>query len=143
MVIFDIDRFKRINDKFGHGVGDLVINEIADLLDAFAKRFGGHAARVGGEEFRVFVPIEAKRLVPEIKALQKAFSQNLARPERRGVNPIKSWNGWTAPTFSVGISGRNGKKTKRSLANILSALATESDAALYTAKKKRNDVKTH
>ncbi len=51
VAICDIDHFKRVNDTYGHGVGDRVLRLVADLLD---KHCGGHmVARLGGEEFVV------------------------------------------------------------------------------------------
>ncbi|MDD5163294.1 MAG: GGDEF domain-containing protein [Candidatus ainarchaeum sp.] len=139
MAILDIDKFKRINDSFGHGVGDVVISEMASMLSAFAKKHGGAAARVGGEEFRVFVAMSPKELRTRIVELQKTFSDALEKPERRGAQPINSWQNWTAPTFSAGISAKKGNK-KTLLNNVLNRLSTESDSALYKAKETRNTV---
>ena len=56
-VIFmcDVDRFKSINDRFGHGFGDRVLVEIADVLRACAGRDGTIIARHGGEEFAALI----------------------------------------------------------------------------------------
>jgi diguanylate cyclase (GGDEF)-like protein len=55
IMVCDIDHFKRINDNYGHAVGDKVIAALAqDLQRAFGG--SGYVARVGGEEFIVFVP---------------------------------------------------------------------------------------
>lgn len=50
-VLFDIDRFKHINDTFGHAVGDQVIRKVAQL----AVRECNFAGRIGGEEFALFL----------------------------------------------------------------------------------------
>jgi diguanylate cyclase (GGDEF)-like protein len=54
LAIFDVDRFKAINDRFGHACGDSVIVAVSTIL---AAAFGGHsvAARLGGEEFGAIV----------------------------------------------------------------------------------------
>lgn len=54
LAIIDIDRFKSINDRFGHHVGDLVIQEISGVL---RQVFSDHhlVARLGGEEFGVIL----------------------------------------------------------------------------------------
>ena len=55
VVIVDIDHFKRVNDAFGHAVGDEVLVRIAALLRS-AAREGDLLARLGGEEFLLVVP---------------------------------------------------------------------------------------
>jgi diguanylate cyclase (GGDEF)-like protein len=47
----DVDRFKSINDRFGHEFGDKVLVEIADVLRGFAGKDGAIVGRHGGEEF--------------------------------------------------------------------------------------------
>ncbi|MCW8327906.1 diguanylate cyclase [Photobacterium sp. SDRW27] len=55
LVMFDIDHFKKVNDTFGHVVGDGVIREVSSLLRR-AKRHSDIAGRYGGEEFGVILP---------------------------------------------------------------------------------------
>lgn len=55
LVIFDLDRFKRINDLHGHQAGDLVIRRVAEELQS-ALGAVGKVARVGGEEFALLAP---------------------------------------------------------------------------------------
>jgi diguanylate cyclase (GGDEF)-like protein len=55
VVMFDVDNFKRVNDTFGHQVGDVVLQVIADLVREH-KRTTDIAARYGGEEFVIVVP---------------------------------------------------------------------------------------
>ena len=51
LALFDIDKFKMINDTYGHQCGDEVIRHVAKLLNRGALRNGGIAGRYGGEEF--------------------------------------------------------------------------------------------
>jgi diguanylate cyclase (GGDEF)-like protein len=55
LVLFDIDRFKRINDEAGHAVGDRVLRGISEILSA-SQRGSDLAMRWGGEEFLVLLP---------------------------------------------------------------------------------------
>ncbi len=55
LICGDLDRFKQINDRFGHQVGDDVLVEVGNLLRHHARRIDC-VARVGGEEFALLVP---------------------------------------------------------------------------------------
>lgn len=55
LLLVDADHFKRINDSFGHAVGDEVLKKLAELLKA-RLRLNDVVARVGGEEFAVLIP---------------------------------------------------------------------------------------
>jgi len=55
LIICDIDNFKRVNDKYGHASGDMVIIGFADILKS-ACRSGDHVGRIGGEEFGILMP---------------------------------------------------------------------------------------
>ncbi len=73
VLLLDLDRFKPINDIYGHEVGDLVLVATANRLASFCGRVGGKAVRVGGDEFVMVVsgPLEdadLERLADEIIA---------------------------------------------------------------------------
>ena len=68
VVLFDIDHFKRINDTWGHPVGDEVLARIGTLLRAHTREQVDTAARYGGEEFVLLLPdtgLEGAQLVAE------------------------------------------------------------------------------
>lgn len=56
LIMLDIDYFKRINDTFGHAVGDFVLKECVKGLHSVCSRDVDFVARVGGEEFAVLLP---------------------------------------------------------------------------------------
>ncbi|MFL5959548.1 MAG: diguanylate cyclase [Gaiellaceae bacterium] len=55
VVVLDLDRFKEINDSFGHGAGDVMLRAVSGLLTSLARQ-GDSVARWGGEEFVVVLP---------------------------------------------------------------------------------------
>lgn len=55
VLIFDLDHFKRVNDTYGHAVGDHVLKELVALVQARARHLD-ELFRLGGEEFMVFLP---------------------------------------------------------------------------------------
>ncbi len=56
LIIADIDHFKKINDTYGHPVGDFVIKELAKALKSHFGTENDFVARIGGEEFAVLLP---------------------------------------------------------------------------------------
>jgi diguanylate cyclase (GGDEF)-like protein len=55
LIIFDIDHFKKVNDTYGHPIGDRVLEAIARAAEQ-AVRGADIIARYGGEEFAVILP---------------------------------------------------------------------------------------
>jgi diguanylate cyclase (GGDEF)-like protein len=56
LLIMDLDKFKNLNDTYGHQKGDIVLQTIAKIFPHSYKRSGDFAARWGGEEFVVLLP---------------------------------------------------------------------------------------
>lgn len=81
MIIVDIDKFKQINDHYGHLYGDTVIVSMADALRTV---FGSDAAigRFGGDEFTVFLlHADKEDLEDKILQLREAYSRDIAETE--------------------------------------------------------------
>ncbi|WP_434361227.1 diguanylate cyclase [Parasalinivibrio latis] len=56
--LIDIDHFKAFNDNYGHTKGDKVLSLVAETLAIVSRKNGGFAARFGGEEFCIVVPVK-------------------------------------------------------------------------------------
>ena len=56
LVICDLDGFKAFNDRFGHPAGDALLQRLAERLERASSNAGGHAYRIGGDEFCVLQP---------------------------------------------------------------------------------------
>jgi diguanylate cyclase (GGDEF)-like protein len=125
LVIGDVDRFKEVNDRSGHHVGDAALKRVARLLDA-SRRAIDAAARVGGDEFALILPDTDEH---------GAFV--LADRMRRVVR--EEFAGDTVPiTMSFGIAsfGEHGETA--------ASLIRAADEALYGAKESgRNGTMIH
>jgi len=83
LLVLDVDKFKSINDRFGHDVGDLVLKAIADDCSSM-RRETDIVARLGGEEFVLLLPetgesaaeLVAERLRKRIEDHSDAFPSN-------------------------------------------------------------------
>jgi diguanylate cyclase (GGDEF)-like protein len=121
LCLLDIDDFKRINDHYGHPVGDDVLTGVASHL-----RQGGEAFRLGGDEFALVLPGRDER---EGLAIAQAVMKRLATLE-------------CAPGAAVSASAGVATYPQHSLQrNELMRLA---DTALYEAKRAgKNQVRAY
>lgn len=117
MILFDVDRFKSVNDTYGHKAGDDVIVAVANMLRSI---YGdGHVcARIGGEEFAILSPLSADG---DSLALAEAARLKIAG------TPIAVASGSIQVTISGGIARST---VSRGFAEIFAA----ADSALYLAK---------
>lgn len=118
-MVLDIDRFKRVNDNYGHDVGDVVLKKVADILKS-AKRENDIACRFGGEEFVVLCPSSSLR-----EATSAAMRIRVAI-ETETVNAFEQFN--HAITVSIGVAARQPNTADAD------ALVKAADEALYAAK---------
>jgi diguanylate cyclase (GGDEF)-like protein len=117
-LMFDIDRFKAINDRYGHAGGDAAIRAIADLIRAH-RRVGDIAARLGGEEFVLLLP---ETTLQDALAIAERIR---ADTEARVVEHEGCRIGFTT---SVGVADLAPGET-------LDDWIARADAALYRAKQ--------
>ena len=119
----DVDRFKSINDRFGHQIGDKLLRGFAQRL-VRAVRSADIAARLGGDEFVVIA--EGLRNVDDVRSI--------AGKILRAMRPDFELNGATlAITASIGVAVYTGEAVK------VEELIGRADAALYRAKAAGRD----
>lgn len=122
IVMVDIDHFKKINDHYGHGVGDQVLQQFAKLLKKNI-RTEDFVARLSGEEFLIILPDTSQRgAKPLIERLRKEIRSSF----------IMSGNLKIQITASFGIAEQ---QEDESLEN----LRERADKALYKAKNAGRD----
>lgn len=82
LILIDIDHFKRVNDTYGHGVGDQAIQHIAQLIRSTVRKLD-IPCRYGGEEFAVVLPgtplLMAKHIAERLRAIIEANPLPLAQ----------------------------------------------------------------
>jgi diguanylate cyclase (GGDEF)-like protein len=123
VVMCDIDRFKQINDTCGHAAGDMVLENVAQILKKVLKRKTDFAARIGGEEFVIVLYDMAQENARDLCERIRYEIERMGSLEYHGshVRPV---------TLSLGVSSQ--QPTAGSTAH---QLLMNADAALYQAKR--------
>ncbi|NQZ81347.1 MAG: GGDEF domain-containing protein [Colwellia sp.] len=126
MILLDLDLFKKINDRYGHGAGDLCLVEITSIIQHLCRK-QDLFARIGGEEFAI--------ILPETTAEEAyCIAERMRVMVEQQKIPIVGAQSFTC-TASFGISGKTSDST--TLKNLL----LQADEALYLAKEQgRNRV---
>jgi diguanylate cyclase (GGDEF)-like protein len=123
VALLDIDRFKLVNDTYGHLTGDEVLKEIAHTLKTMLREYD-LAGRFGGEEFAVLLPqtraVDAFRIAERIRSAIAGLC--IIAPGATGGERVHV-------TVSIGVAALD-SGTKREYAELMAA----ADAALYRAK---------
>ena len=117
LIIFDIDHFKRINDTYGHNIGDYVLLELSNLIKKNIRK-NDIAFRWGGEEFIVLAP------ETDIDGASK-----LAEKLREAVENF-NFDKVGKVTISLGVAEYNENKDKD-----IDSLINRADEALYISKE--------
>jgi diguanylate cyclase (GGDEF)-like protein len=132
LVMIDMDKFKEVNDEYGHAAGDHMLKAFADCV-RITLRKTDLAFRYGGDEFVIALPQtgtgQAVQVVHKLRQAFNAvdFSHAIARIDQQ-------------PTLSIGIVERSSSTNTLSLGSLLTA----ADQALYEAKSaNRNCVKVY
>jgi diguanylate cyclase (GGDEF)-like protein len=114
VLLIDLDHFKKVNDHYGHAIGDQVLREVALRLDLYLRQ-ADTVARWGGEEFLILAP-----------ATDLAQAEQLATRLVEAVRD-KPVLGDISITLSIGVSCYRARDS-------LESLVHRADEALYRAK---------
>lgn len=128
LCFLDLDQFKVVNDTCGHGAGDELLRQIAELLRGHLRQ-RDTLARLGGDEFAVLL---------EHCPLSEAF--RVANTIREAIQDFRF--AWDDKSFSIGVSV--GLVDLKEVGHDLQELFAAADAACYLAKEQgRNRVQIH
>jgi two-component system cell cycle response regulator len=119
-LIIDVDHFKRVNDTYGHDVGDEILREFARRISANVRGID-LACRFGGEEFVVIMP-------DTDAAVAWSVAERLRASVECAAFPISRAPGGLNITVSIGVAGSEGPH------DTADALLRRADQALYRAK---------
>ena len=124
LLLGDLDHFKKINDRYGHAYGDLVLRKVSEALSLNCRR-GDVVARYGGEEFTILLLETASDDAQKIAERLCAAVRALSFPHLLG--PVSA-------TISFGLSSlaEGGVQS-------LNDLIDQADKALYAAKRNGRD----
>jgi len=127
LALIDLDRFKEVNDTYGHTVGDAVLVQVADVIRGELRQVDS-VARIGGDEFAALMPgADAQAAVEIMRRLVERFQ----------ASPLQTSLGPFSQTISVGISSSKGDMTSLQMTEA-------ADRALYESKRLgRNQVAVH
>lgn len=121
MAILDLDHFKKVNDSFGHGVGDLVLKRFAACVLGQIRK-GDAIGRWGGEEFLLLLPDQN---LQQAKATAERIRASIGSGAlQEGLPPV---------TVSIGVAMAQDAQS-------VDAWVSMADALLYKAKHQRNCV---
>src|SRR5580658_8749639 len=124
-LMIDIDRFKSINDGYGHLAGDNALKEIAHRVESQIRSMDT-AARFGGDELAILLPdssaADAAKLGERIREVIAAEPFSLTAQIQRSL------------TVSVGVASISPGRDETDLKAVADRLLADADAALYRAK---------
>ena len=118
-ILFDLDKFKSINDTYGHATGDWVLKQVAQVCQAHSRK-SDLFARLGGEEFCIFLP-----------SCDVNTAAQLAEEYRKLIAAIDS----AGSGFEFAISASFGVTDFSLSGTNLDKMIADSDHAMYVSKK--------
>ncbi len=130
LIICDIDHFKKVNDTYGHLIGDEILKKVVQWINQCIRDYVDWVARYGGEEFVIVVPeTDAKGARSMAEKLRRTISNRTIETEEKMISI----------TASFGVSGLNPHTPNEKIS--LESLIDQADNYLYQAKQEgRNRV---
>ena len=126
MAVLDIDRFKQVNDTYGHTIGDEAIKFIAAHLTAWNPHYDISIVRYGGDEFIILMPYPLSDMEQELLQLHEKIMSTPLYVEKLQMDiPI---------SISIGVG-----HTKDDYYTI-DLLFEKADTAIYKAKESRSAI---
>jgi diguanylate cyclase (GGDEF)-like protein/PAS domain S-box-containing protein len=119
LLFIDLDRFKLVNDSHGHAVGDLLLKEIAIRIQD-CLRESDTAARIGGDEFVVLLPLMKRQL--DTMVVAEKIRQALCQPVELAGHNLN-----ISSSIGIAVYPENGSEGEMLLKN--------ADTAMYYAKQ--------
>lgn len=125
LIMLDLDRFKQVNDRFGHQLGDQVLIQISEILRSTFRR-DDCVARVGGDEFLILLPLNTADLHVVKERVQFLLDQTPIRvgESENQVNVTFSIGAYVCPSTQV---------------TSLDAITAAADQIMYRAKERRDN----
>ena len=124
-LMIDIDHFKRVNDEYGHAVGDKVLNTLVTMLKK-CLRVNDFIGRIGGEEFLVVLPqTNTEEAIEVAERLREYVSSQVC---------CKVRNKHVVITISIGVSVMNSNTHCADARKLLDLHFKNADMAMYQAK---------
>jgi diguanylate cyclase (GGDEF)-like protein len=124
VLVMDLDRFKDINDRLGHPIGDRLLRSFAERLERILPG-GAFASRLGGDEFAVLLPNVAS--VEAAWSYVRRWHAELSEPHDLSGFPLTS-----AVSIGAALAPQHGRSG--------AALTAAADVAMYRAKQRRSGV---
>lgn len=121
-VFIDADRFKGINDNFGHSTGDRVLKMIANKLKTHANRLNAEVYRYGGEEFLMLCFLPQEQLIQSLEYLKDDIKTERILHENKQISV----------TVSIGVSFWKNYTS-------IDTFIKDADACVYKAKEQGRD----
>jgi len=144
IAMVDIDHFKRVNDTYGHDVGDEVLKMVSSILKKISYR--ARTFRYGGEEFAIIFPgQELAEVVPVLERVRKAVERRpfILRAEDRPKKKPEKITGSSAGRGQLNITVSIGVAQKTDSLKTPMDVVKRADEALYRSKNNgRNRVST-